>query len=217
MPVSRKCPFTENMDDPIKKMRSRLKNKYWPITSNSIMLNIKLYINPLPDFMVKEELTAGEVLQCKQVLSNLRQLEEKYVPLPSSSTSHSGNSMKKKERYHQLWEEIETFLRHHAKKSDAHMEVFKYLLDIRSTNNKYRVELDQALRELDCFGQDGVGGRVNLIRATMDSPISSTTDSLVSPTTDSQVSPTMDSQVSSTTDSPVSPTTDSPVSPTQPS
>ncbi|XP_032665480.1 integrator complex subunit 13 isoform X1 [Odontomachus brunneus] len=177
MLVPLKRSSTENTDGPVEKMRSRLERytKYWPIAiSSTIMLNIKQqYVDPLPEFMVKEKLTAEEVLQCKQVLFSLLQLEAKHEPLPLPSIGRGGKGMKREEHYRLLWEEMETFLKHHANNSTAHMEVLECLLDIRSKDDKNKVELDQALRELDGFGkEDGVAGRVNVIRATTDSPMS---------------------------------------------
>lgn len=109
-------------------------------------------IDPLPELMVKETLTAEEVLQSKQVLFSLLQLEAKHeaLPLPSIGGGRGGKGgVKKEEHYRLLWEEIETFLRHHASNSAAHTEVLDCMLDIRSKDDKDKVELDQALRELD--------------------------------------------------------------------
>lgn len=109
-------------------------------------------IDPLPELMVKEKLTAEEVLQCKQVLFSLLPLEAKHeaLPLPSIGGGRGGKSgVKREEHYRLLWGEIETFLRHHANNSAAHTEVLDCLLDIRSKDDKDKVELDQALRELD--------------------------------------------------------------------
>ncbi|XP_032673863.1 integrator complex subunit 13-like isoform X1 [Odontomachus brunneus] len=169
---------TENMNGPVEKMRSRLERytKYWPITiSSTIMLNIKQQcIDPLLEFMVKEKLTAEEVLQCKQVLFSLLQSEAKHESLPLSNIGRDGKGIKREEQYRLLWEEMEIFLKYHANNSAAHMEILECLLDIRS-KVKNKMELDQILRELDSFGkEDGVAGRVNVIRATTDSPPAST-------------------------------------------
>lgn len=100
--------------------------------------------------MVKEKLNAEEVLHCKQVLFSLLQLEAKHEPLPLPSIGgRGGKGVRREEHYRLLWEEMETFLKHHANNSAAHMEVLECLRDIRSKDDKNKVELDQALRELD--------------------------------------------------------------------
>lgn len=101
--------------------------------------------------MVKEKLTAEEVLQCKQVLFSLLQLEAKHesLPMPSIGGVRGGKGVRREEHYRLLWGEMEMFLRHHANNSTAHLEVLDCLLDIKSKDDKNKVELDQALRELD--------------------------------------------------------------------
>lgn len=102
--------------------------------------------------MVKEELTAEEVLKCKQVIFSLLQLEAKHesLPLPNIGGGRGGKGgVRREEHYRLLWIEIETFLKHHANNSAAHSEILNCLLEIRNKNDKDKVELDQALRELD--------------------------------------------------------------------
>lgn len=108
-------------------------------------------MDPLPELMVKEKLTAEEVLQCKQVLFSLLQLEAKHEPLPfpNMGAGRGIKGVRREEHYRLLWEELETFLRHHVNNSAAHIEVLDCLLDIRSKDDKKKVELGQALRELD--------------------------------------------------------------------
>lgn len=102
---------------------------------------------------MKEKLTAEEVMQCKQVIFSLLNLEAKHetLPLPSIGGSRGGKSggTRREEHYRLLWDEIETFLKHHANNSVAHSEVLNCLLEIRNKDDKDKVELDQALRELD--------------------------------------------------------------------
>jgi len=102
--------------------------------------------------MVKEELTTEEVLQCKQVIFNVLGLETKHetLPLPSIGGGRGGKGgVRREEHYRLLWDEIETFLKNHANNSAAHTEVLNCLLEIRNKDEKDKVELDQALRELD--------------------------------------------------------------------
>ncbi|XP_011638452.1 integrator complex subunit 13 isoform X1 [Pogonomyrmex barbatus] len=162
----------------VEKMRSRLERhtKYWPMTiSSTLMFNLKQVIDPLPELMVKEELTTEEVLQCKQVIFSVLGLEAKHeaLPLPSIGGGRGGKGgVRREEHYRLLWDEIETFLKHHANNSAAHTEVLNCLLEIRNKDEKDKVELDQALRELDSFGKEDVTARVSVIRATTDSPMS---------------------------------------------
>lgn len=164
-------------DGLVEKMRSRLERhtKYWPMTiSSTLMFNIKQVIDPIPELMVKEELTTDEVLQCKQIIFNVLALETKHesLPLPSISGRGGKGGVRREEHYRLLWDEIETFLKHHANNSAAHTEVLNCLLEIRNKDEKDKVELDQALRELDSFGKEDGTARVSVIRATTDSPMS---------------------------------------------
>lgn len=110
-------------------------------------------IEPLPELIVKENLTAEEVMQCKQVIFSLLNLEAKHetLPLPSigGGRGGKGGGTRREEHYRLLWDEIETFLKCHANNSVAHSEVLNCLLEIRNKDDKDKVELDQALRELD--------------------------------------------------------------------
>ncbi|XP_071564945.1 integrator complex subunit 13 isoform X1 [Temnothorax nylanderi] len=165
-------------DGLVEKMRSRLERhtKYWPMTiSSTLMFNLKQVIDPLPELMVKEELTTEEVLQCKQIIFNVLGLEAKHetLPLPSIGGGRGGKGgVRREEHYRLLWDEIETFLKNHANNSAAHTEVLNCLLEIRNKDEKDKVELDQALRELDSFGKEDGTARVSVIRATTDSPMS---------------------------------------------
>ena len=106
----------------------------------------------MPELIVKEELTKDEVLQCKQVIFGLLQLEAKHeaLPLPNIGGGRGGKGgVRREEHYRLLFTELETFLKGHASNSSAHMEVLNCLLEVRSKDDKDKVELDQALRELD--------------------------------------------------------------------
>lgn len=102
--------------------------------------------------MVKEELTPEEVLQCKQVIFGILQLEAKHepLPLPSIGGGRGGKGgVRREEHYRLLWGEIETFLKNHSGQSVSHTEVLNCLLEVRNKDDKDKVELDEALRELD--------------------------------------------------------------------
>lgn len=112
-------------------------------------------MDPLVDLMIKDSLTNDEVLQCKQVLFNVLQMEAKHESLPVPSLSGGGrggkSGVRREEQYRLLWGELETFLKFHSNNSSAHAEVLTCLLEIRNKDDKdnNKVELDQALRELD--------------------------------------------------------------------
>ncbi|XP_051174023.1 integrator complex subunit 13 [Leptopilina boulardi] len=167
-----------DIDGPAEKMRARLERhtKYWPVTiSNTLMFNLKQVVDPLPDLIVKDELTKDEVLQCKQIIFGLLQLEAKHesLPLPSIGGGRGGKGgVRREEHYRLLFTELETFLKGHANNSPAHNEVFNCLLEVRNKDDKDKVELDQALRELDGLGKEEPNVRSTVIRATTDSPMS---------------------------------------------
>ncbi|KMQ90411.1 protein asunder-like protein [Lasius niger] len=169
---------TSNDDGLVEKMRSRLERhtKYWPMTiSSTLMFNLKQVIDPLSELMVKEEISTEEVLQCKQIIFSVLGLETKHeaLPLPNIGGGRGGKGgVRREEHYRLLWDEMETFLKHHANNSAAHTEVLNCLLEIRNKDDKDKVELDQALRELDSFGKEDGTARVSVIRATTDSPMS---------------------------------------------
>lgn len=102
--------------------------------------------------MVKDVLTKDEVLQCKQVIFGLLQLEAKHEPLPipgMTGTRGGKGQGKRDEHYKLLWSEIEKFLKSHTSTSPAHAEVLACLLEVRNKDDKDKVDVDQALRELD--------------------------------------------------------------------
>lgn len=104
--------------------------------------------------MVKEDLTKDEILKCKQVIFGLLQLEAKHenLPVPSVGGGRGGkSSIRREEQYRLLWNELEIFLKSHASRSANHNEVLSCLLEIRNKDDKDKVELDQALRELDGY------------------------------------------------------------------
>ncbi|XP_014212606.1 integrator complex subunit 13 [Copidosoma floridanum] len=177
VPVKRSPGDTS--EGPAEKMRLRLERhtKYWPIViSNTIMYNLRSIIDPLPDLILKESLTKDEVMQCKQIIFSVLQLEAKHenLPVPSIGGGRGAKSnCKREEQYKLLWNELETFLRMHSITSMNHLEVFNCLLEVRNKDDKdNKVELDQALRELEGLGKEETTTRATVIRATTDSPMS---------------------------------------------
>ncbi|KAJ8664971.1 hypothetical protein QAD02_006633 [Eretmocerus hayati] len=183
-------PLKRNPNDssqsPADKMRLRIERqtKYWPITiSNTLLFNLKQLVEPLTELVLRDQLSKDEVLQCKQIIFGLLQLEAKHesLPLPTGgggAGSRGGSGSKagarRDEHYKLLWGELETFLKGHASTSSAHAEVLDCLLEVRNKHDKdnNKVELDQALRELDGLGKDDGATRATVIRATTDSPMS---------------------------------------------
>ncbi|XP_046750559.1 integrator complex subunit 13 [Diprion similis] len=178
MLVPLKRNSTDELQSPAAKMRSRLERhtRYWPITiSSTLMFNLKQHVDPLSELMVKEELTTEEVLQCKQVIFDLLTQEAKHeaLPLPSIGGGRGGKGgVRREEHYRLLWVELETFLKSHSNQSASHTEVLNCLLEVCNKDDKDKVELDQALRELDGLGKEDVMARASVIRATTDSPMS---------------------------------------------
>ncbi|XP_021942425.1 integrator complex subunit 13 [Zootermopsis nevadensis] len=188
VPLKRKFDKTHT-ETPLSRMRSRLDRhtKYWPITiSSTFIFNLKNYIDPLPALLVKEEMTDEEVVKCKQVIYSLINLETKHEPLQTPNMGQRGKGPKREEQYRIMWNELETFLRANCR-TDQHNRVLNCLLECRNKSddekNKLekkddKVELDQALRELDQFGKFSEASpneyvpRATVIRATTDSPMS---------------------------------------------
>ncbi|XP_043280579.1 integrator complex subunit 13 isoform X2 [Venturia canescens] len=181
--VPLKRASTDDGEGPLAKMRSRLERhtRYWPISiSSTLMFNLRQIIDPLPELMLKEELTKDEVVKCKQLIFGLLHLESKHeaLALPSLGGGRGGGGkagVRREEHYRLLWEELETFLKAHSNNSATHAEVLNCLLEVRLVRNKddkEKVELDQALRELDGLGKEDVTARASVIRATTDSPMS---------------------------------------------
>lgn len=123
--------------------------------------------------MVKEELSKEEALQCKQVIFSLLQLEAKHetLPVPSLGGGRGGKGgFRREEQYRLLWSELEIFLKSHANQSTNHNEVLNCLLEIRNKDDKdNKVELDQALRELDGYYFTTFNSCINIIRTVANS------------------------------------------------
>ncbi|CAB0036317.1 unnamed protein product [Trichogramma brassicae] len=169
-------------EEPAEKMRKRLEKftKYWPINiSNTVIFNLKQYCDPLIEAMMKDVISKDEVVQCKQIIFSLLGQEAKHEPLPLPNFTGRGpkGGGRREEHYRLLWLELETFLRAHSQTSSLHTEVLTCLLEVRNKSDKDidKVELDQALRELDGIGKEDsvtAATRATVIRATTDSPMS---------------------------------------------
>ncbi|KAJ1527268.1 hypothetical protein ONE63_008791 [Megalurothrips usitatus] len=204
LPLKRKrvedTMFKDEKDDfALERMRQRLERytKHWPITiSSTSVFNLRPELDPLLNAVVKLTLTDEEVVQCKQVILNLVAQESRNEPLQVSTTGTRTKGPKRDEQYRQMFSELETLIRSHCR-SDQHTAVLTCLLDCRSRSDddskaKHdrkddKVELDQALRELDQMTTSPNppinGQRVSVIRATTDSPLSPPPSSAAMPLT----------------------------------
>ncbi|KAJ9581248.1 hypothetical protein L9F63_023574 [Diploptera punctata] len=190
VPLKRRFDDTET-ESPLNRMRGRLDRhtKYWPITiSSTFIFNLKNNQRSwVRDCLTpSEELTDEEVVQCKQVIYSLISLETKNESLQTPNMGQRGKGPKRDEQYRIMWSELETFLRANCR-TDQHNRVLNCLLECRNKTDgdkiklekkDDKVELDQALRELDQFGKFSESSpseyvpRASVIRATTDSPMS---------------------------------------------
>lgn len=156
------------------KARLNRHTKYWPLTiSSTFIFNLKGIIDPLPTLITKDTMTETEMLQCQQVIYSLIALEKKHEPLHPPSTGQRMKGHKREEQYKLMWKELETFIKNNLH-SDNHKQVYSCLLECHKFNfDEDKVELDQALRELDEMGKvEPDLQRASVIRATTDSPMS---------------------------------------------
>ncbi|XP_034935806.1 integrator complex subunit 13 [Chelonus insularis] len=174
--VPLKRSSNDDSNESINKMRARLERhtRYWPITiSSTLIFNLKQIMSPLPELMIKEELTKDEHLKCKQLIFKLLQLESKHepLPLPNLAGVRGGKGGVRREHYRLLWEELEAFLKVHANNSSMHAEILNCFLEVRKEDDKDKMEIDQPLRKSENVNKDETL-RASVIRATTDSPMS---------------------------------------------
>ncbi|EFA08805.1 protein asunder [Tribolium castaneum] len=177
-----KAGFVDEGNRPIQKMKTRLNRhtKYWPLTiSSTLIFNLKGYIDPLPSIITKEKITEEEVYQCRRIIFNLISLESKNESLYSLNAGQRVKGQKREDQYKAMWNELETLLKKNLHTAD-HRSVYNCLLECHKFNFEEeklsdKVELDEALRELDHIGpskSDSDAPRASVIRATTDSPMS---------------------------------------------
>jgi hypothetical protein len=65
------------------------------VIRNSVCFCVAQYIDPLPALLVKEEMTDEEVVQCKQVIYSLINLETKHAPLQMPNMGQRGKGPKR--------------------------------------------------------------------------------------------------------------------------
>ncbi|KAG4080028.1 hypothetical protein HA402_006340 [Bradysia odoriphaga] len=161
-------------DENLGKVRSRLQKhtKYWPLTlGTTVLYNVRQFIDPILNVTNKDVLTEEEIVQCQQVIYSIVALEARHEPL-ALPIGHRLKGNKKEEQYRLLWAELETLLIA-SSKSPGHMTILQCIRDCRSRGGDQsadKVELDQALRELESLGDSSK--RLSVIKATTDSPMS---------------------------------------------
>lgn len=80
-------------------------------------------------------------------------MEANHDPLHPPNASQRIKGHKREEQYKVLWNELETFIKNNLH-SENHRSVYGCLLECHKFNfDEEKVELDQALRELDEMGK----------------------------------------------------------------
>lgn len=76
-------------------------------------------------------------------------LEAKHEPLHLPNVGQRGKGQKREEQYKIMWNELETLLKNNCH-SESHKAVYNCLIECHKfADDNDKVELDQALRELD--------------------------------------------------------------------
>lgn len=157
----------------------------------------------------KETLTDEEVLQCQQVIFNVVAMESRHEPLALPIGHRFVNQIffyqiskfpfyrlkgnKKEEQYRLLWAELETLLAA-SSLSPGHKVILQCIRDCRSRTPEQgsdKMELDQAIRELDGICKSALKNMQNLLLRTcllLASEVSKRL-SVIKATTDSPMSP----------------------------
>lgn len=156
-------------DENLLKARSRLhkKTRYWPLTlGNTVLYNVRQFVEPILTFAQKEELNDEELLQCKQAIFNIVALETRHDPLPLPNMGNRLKGGKKDEQYRLLWSELETVISTSGK-SLGHKTLLSCIRECRA-----RTSLDPVIEKVDLDATEAVALRASVIRATTDSPLS---------------------------------------------
>lgn len=123
--------------------------------------------------ITEEKITDEEVNRCKQVIYNLIGLESKHESLHLTNVGQKFKGQKREEQYKCVWKELETLIKNNLH-TEQHRAIYTCLRECYKFNpdvSADRVELDQAIRELDYYENEG-HQRATVIRATTDSPMS---------------------------------------------
>lgn len=107
----------------------------------------------MPAIITKDRITDEEVLKCKQVIYNLISHEANHESLHPPNVGQRLKGHKREEQYKIMWGELETFLKSNLH-SENHRSVYGCLLEChKGCLDDEKVQLDQALRELDEIGE----------------------------------------------------------------
>lgn len=97
-------------DENLKRLRRELGRctMYFPLTlGNTIVYNIRQFLDLFLNNMTKPEMNEEETVQCKQVVYQLVALEARQEPLPLPNVGHKLQGKRKEEQYQLLWTELE--------------------------------------------------------------------------------------------------------------
>lgn len=78
-------------------------------------------------------------------------MEANHDPLHPPNAGQRIKGHKREEQYKVMWNELETFIKNNLH-SENHRSIYRCLLECHKFNLDEKVELDQALRELDEMG-----------------------------------------------------------------
>lgn len=137
--------------------------------SKILPLNYKIYtfilqyIDPLPSIITKDSITEEEVFQCKQIIRNLISLENKHEPLHPMNTGQRIKGQKRDEQYRTMWNELDTLIKNNLH-TENHKNIHKCLLECHTFKDE-KVELDDALRELDQMGEYMCSMNINTVKS----------------------------------------------------
>lgn len=164
-------------DENLTKMRTRIArySRYFPLTLGStILYNIRVFIEPILSVINKDELTDEEELQCKQCIYSIVGLETRHESLNLPNMGHRLKGNKKEDQYRLLWSELEVLV-YNSGSSAGHKSVLQCIKECRTRSHETidKIELDQAIRELDPVATSANDAlRASVIRATTESPMS---------------------------------------------
>lgn len=156
-------------DDNLAKARTRLyrKTRYWPLTlGNTVLHNVRQFVEPLLTCTQKEQVTEDEMIQCKSIIFNLVALEARHEPLPLPNMGNRLKGIKKDEQYRILWTELETAIST-AGKSNGHKQLIGCIRDCKARNPHEPASIEK----VDLAVESPLL-RASVIRATTDSPLS---------------------------------------------
>lgn len=119
MKENKLVPFLDSAGSaipPIERAKARMERftQYWPLTiSSTIVYNMGAHMEALTKFILLEELTDDQVIECKKVIYNLLAMESRNEPLPPACSGHRDRGAKgsrREEQYRILFKVDSTYL-----------------------------------------------------------------------------------------------------------